>query len=971
MTYRKLSVLTLAFAAAGFSTVLSAEQASQQLQEQQSADSGANSNKSKEQVEVIEVKGFSTSLIKSLNDKRFADTVVEAISADDLGALPDVSMADALTRLPGISAVRTGGQASEINIRGMAGGFVFSTLNGREQVSTSGQRNIEFDQYPSELINSAAVYKSPKASLIEGGVAGTVELKTTSPLAAKKDHNVTVNLRGMLNDRANEIPDGTEHGHRFSLSYQGKFLDETLGLALGYARLFQPSVSTQFVGFAYNAEADIDGAAEAEPNELISEGFEMQHRGGEETRNGYMAALEWVPSDKLTLKADAFLSKFDTEAFARGFRVKFDGANAAIGNPVIENNMLVGGTINRKTNGNTRVELVNDDNTDNDEVLSLGFNADFEATDNLTLNFDLSHSAAKSNFRNGLLWSLVAEDANAAVPVVDPNVSISYLLNGLSLPSVGFNQEAAFTDINRVMVSKYGIYPYLNEDEVNAYKLDGKYRLDNNFLSAFEAGVRYSERDYSNDRSVFEYGSDGMFLSSQPPLKLTQDMVKVVNFSGAFSHFPSYLAIDQQKALNAWFPQGVPQPVQTWGTGNTGILPEQRVTGGPDTAWSVLQSGEVYENVLSAYLMANIDTELLGLPVTGNIGVRMVETEQLATDLTDVGGDATLGAQNIMDEAGLVNTRYKPGVIGQKYTDYLPSLNLNFALTDSDQIRFAAAKVMSRPPIDRLASNTSYTIDAITGKVNGSSANSPFLKPFYATQYDISYEKYFEDSDGAFVAALFYKDIESFINTFTITDFDFAAAGFPIPAYVPGTEPGNPDGLPPVSTKPGDYTTAVNNENGGYIRGAELAYTQVFKFLPGFWSGLGFSGSYSYTESEIQQQVSLGAQTIDITLPGLSKNVATATLFWEYQGFETRLSARYRDKFVSEQVAVEAQTVNFDGETVLDYQASYQINDQFGVLFQVNNLTDEPTKSYFGTPTNTGTIQFFGRQYFLGANYVF
>lgn len=122
-----------------------------------------------EEVEVIEVKGFSSSLIKSLNDKRFADTVVESISADDLGALPDVSMADALTRLPGISAVRTGGQASEINIRGMAGGFVFSTLNGREQVSTSGQRNIEFDQYPSELISSASVYKSPKASLIEGG----------------------------------------------------------------------------------------------------------------------------------------------------------------------------------------------------------------------------------------------------------------------------------------------------------------------------------------------------------------------------------------------------------------------------------------------------------------------------------------------------------------------------------------------------------------------------------------------------------------------------------------------------------------------------------------------------------------------------------------------------------------------------------------------------------------------------------
>ncbi len=90
-------------------------------------------------------------------------------------------------------------------------------------------------------------------------------------------------------------------------------------------------------------------------------------------------------------------------------------------------------------------------------------------------------------------------------------MSISYLLNGLNLPDVGFNQEAAFTDVNRVMVSKYGIYPYINSDEVNAFKLDGKYELDNPVISSIEAGVRYSEREYSNDRQVFEYGSDGPF----------------------------------------------------------------------------------------------------------------------------------------------------------------------------------------------------------------------------------------------------------------------------------------------------------------------------------------------------------------------------------------------------------------------------------------------------------------------------
>ena len=123
-------------------------------------------------IEEVVVTGYRQSILNAIDAKRLGDTVSETLSADDLGALPDVSMADALTRLPGISAVRTGGQAGEINIRGMAGGFVFTTLNGREQVSPSGSRSIEFDQYPSELISTASVYKSPKASLIEGGVAG-------------------------------------------------------------------------------------------------------------------------------------------------------------------------------------------------------------------------------------------------------------------------------------------------------------------------------------------------------------------------------------------------------------------------------------------------------------------------------------------------------------------------------------------------------------------------------------------------------------------------------------------------------------------------------------------------------------------------------------------------------------------------------------------------------------------------------
>ena len=898
-------------------------------------------------IEEIIVTGYRQSILSAINAKRMADTVAETLSADDLGSLPDVSMADALTRLPGISAVRTGGQAGEINIRGMAGGFVFTTLNGREQVSPSGNRSIEFDQYPSELISAAAVYKSPKATLIEGGVAGTVELKTASPLMNKEDHKVAFNMRGMLNDRADEVSDAEEYGHRISMSYQGKFANDTIGVAAGYARLYQPSVATQFVGLAYNGQKDLDLDG---TNEFISEGFELQHKGGEETRDGVMAVLEWQPSDELSLKADVYYSKFDTEAFARGFRVKSLEQGTII-NPVLtDDGAMIGGTVNRFQNDSFLVQTTNDDNTDYDEVLSAGLNLTWYKGP-WTLSADLSTSEAESDFINGVAWGLLFEDASAASPVVEGDVSVAYQLNVLDLPDLGFNQD--YTDINKMMLAKWGTYPYENTDGVDAIRFDVSFEFDDNpFMTSIEAGVRYSDRHYTNDRSVFEFGHDfGNYIGGQEPLQLTDDMVRVVNFNSAFSNFPSYLAIDMDRALAAWLPQGTGTPIKDW-----------------DHSWSVLQSGTVDETILAVHLMANLDFEVKGLPITGNIGVRMIESEQMATGLQNVSGDVSRGAIPIEDGKGEINDQHARVRIGQTFTDYLPSLNLNIHLTDNDQLRLATAKVMTRPPINRLAADTSGNISG-DGRYSVTSRNSPYLDPFYATQYDISYEHYLEDSNGAFVAALFYKNIESFINDITIDPFDFEGHGYVMPEYVPGTEPGNPDSLPPVEVIPGALHTAINNTGGGYIRGLEVAYTQTFDSLPGYWSGLGFSGSYSYTESDIQQQTDLSGTTVDITLPGLSETVYSATAFYDWESFSTRVNVRYRDRFVSEQVAVETQLAFFDDETVVDYQASYAINDNLTVLFQVNNLTDEPTKTYFNQVAQTGTVQFFGRQYFLGMSY--
>ncbi|MCD9457927.1 TonB-dependent receptor [Marinibactrum halimedae] len=907
----------------------------------------------RELIEEVTVTGYRRSLLNAIDTKRFSDTVSEVLSADDLGSLPDVSMADALTRLPGISAVRTGGEAGEINIRGMSGGFVMSTLNGREQVSPSGKRSIEFEQYPSELISAAQVYKSPKASLIEGGVAGTVELKTASPLSLSGDnnHQLQVNARGMFNDRASDVPDAEEFGHRFSFSYQGVFLDDTLGFAAGYARLYQPSVTEQFVGLAYNGEVDLDNDGQGETP--VSEGFELQHKGGEEARDGYMATIEWAPTDNFTVKVDGFRSVFDVESFARGFRVKFLEQSQVFNPRLNDLGNITGGTFNRQGENNFLVQTTNDDDADYNELTSLGLNAEWNVGQ-WTFSADVSNSRADSEFKNGVSWALLFEDPNADIPIAASDASVAYQLNNLNLPSVGFNQD--YTNLQQMMLTKYGTYPYENTDEVEALKFDVDYEFDDDrILTSMEFGVRRSQRQYTNDRSMYEYGSEFGGDPIRRPLPLTDALTDDVNFSNEFDYLPSYLAIDVDAALNLWLPSGEGRPVKDW-----------------NNDWTFFQSGSVDEDVLAAYVMANFDFESVGIPISGNIGVRRVETEQKARGLQDVGGDPALGARAIADGYGAVRDQYAYVTAGIDYVDYLPSLNLNYRITEQDQVRFALAKVMARPPIERLLNNASINFGD-DGQVFIDSSNNPALEPFYANQLDLSYERYFNEGNGAFVAALFYKDIDSFVQTSTVNDFNYAAVGFDLPRYVPGTEPGNPgNAIPIVVEDVARYTAAFNNAEGGYVRGVELAYTQTFTQLPGIWSGLGFSGSYSYTESEVTQLGSaelFGLEDVTIPLEGLSKNVVSATLFYDYENFSTRVNVRYRDDFVSEQVAVESQTVFFSGETVVDYQASYALDEGLTLLFQVNNLTDEPTRSYFLDESQTGTIQFFGRQVFLGVSY--
>jgi TonB-dependent receptor len=167
----------------------------------------------------------------------------------------------------------------------------------------------------------------------------------------------------------------------------------------------------------------------------------------------------------------------------------------------------------------------------------------------------------------------------------------------------------------------------------------------------------------------------------------------------------------------------------------------------------------------------------------------------------------------------------------------------------------------------------------------------------------------------------------------------------------------------------------VNGE-GGQVYGFEFAYTQSFDFLPAPFDGFGVVINYAYADSDLSFVNGLSGRTIDIGLPGLSKHVSNPTLFYEKAGFSTRLGLRYRSGFVAPQIGLNEQITGIDEELVADAQVSYEFQpgslaEGVTLLFQANNLTDEPTQSFFGTEAQTGTIQYFGRQFFLGASYTF
>jgi phosphoribosylformimino-5-aminoimidazole carboxamide ribotide isomerase len=899
----------------------------------------------------VTVTGFSSSVEKSIDYQRYADTIQSVVTAADIGGLPDQSIADSLTHLPGVSAERIAGQASQINIRGLSGDFIQTTLDGREQPSTSGTNYIQFDQYPSELINMATVYKTSQASLIEGGVAGTIALQTANPLENSKSQSLNIDARGSYDGQAHDVAGANPVGYRLSVAYQGKFLDNTLGVGLGFADMYQPHVSEQFVGEA--SDGSLYQLNNNSPQKAyLPQGFQLQQNGGEERRRGYLSTVVWRPTDELQLTADTFFSKFNNTSFGYGFRSQqYYGNSAQVSNPVLSSlGTVIGGTVtNNPFGGGTDPRTGNaynyqfsnettaDNYTTNTSVFSGGLNLKWNHG-NWHVESDISLSRATSNEIN----VDTTADPYTGLGTSNPQLmaqSATFLFKGRNIGEVSLANPGVYTNLNDMALSRYGVYPYIYHDRDKAFRTSVQYDLPNNpVFSAIEAGVYLNNHNYNADREVYVYGSEWNTspVAGEPPLSIPASAAQVTCWKGKFSGFPCFLTLNGPAILAAH-----------------GIVanPVKNIT---DQSWSEIQSGSVAERTRDLFVMGDIDAQVFGHELTGNVGVRVSRQSQYSYGLQQVGnGEGVL----IVDGNGNSSMDYAPIKAGKTYTDYLPSMNLIYHWTDNDQMRFAAAKVLSRPPINTMLAGAGSWVS--NGQYNVWGGTSPMLNPLRASQYDLDYEHYFDDSTGAVTAGVFFKKVNSFIQNVTYSNFDFASVGIKVP-----TDPTT--GQPYLN---GQYQTSYNAK-GGDVRGVEASFTKT-RFLPGIWSGLGFDANLALTNSNVHNPTNLAGPTTYIGLPGLSKRVASAALFYDNGTFSARLSANYRSSFLSNtQIAVTNQLVTFAAETVYDFQASYNVTKQLSVVYQMLNMSNQPTKTYFGgNPSQTGTIQYFGRTSYLGVNF--
>ena len=877
-------------------------------------------------LETVTVTGIRRGIEAAISVKKNADAIVEAVSAEDIGKLPDVSIAESIARLPGLSAQRVAGRAQVISVRGLSPDFATTLLNGRELVSTGDNRSVEFDQYPSELLSAVVVYKTPEAGLVGQGLSGTIDMQTVRPLNFS-NRVVTLNARGQRNSLG-KAADASATGNRLSASYIDQFANRSIGVSIGYAHQETP-VQEEQVGL-YEPWDQTDRTSLGLPaGTYNSGGLKALRRTGRSERDALMGTIEFRPNKQWTSVVDGFWSKAKQVDTANQFEMSMtwnggDKAPAGLqwSNPTQNaNGTQTGGTL---LNAYPLVRGMY--NKRDDKIVAAGWNNKLKFESGLSLMADLNYSKAT---RDELVLENNTQLSRANGWPLD-NVGLAFRPNGFSQITPTLRDYSDPTQLqlqDTIYGMGYGKVPSV-KDDLAGIKLVANLPAPEAMLgwfSDFEAGLNYA------DRSKKKRQPEGNITIGTPTV-IASDL----------QYSPVDLSFAGLGLIPAW---NVPAAIGRYMT----FAPTETASYLIPKAW------QVKEKTTTAFLKGNLDATTFGVPMRGNIGLQVVRTDQSSQSNY---WDATLN-----NNAGGV----KPIEGGKTYTDYLPSMNLSWSLPGEQTVRFALAKQMARPRVEQLNAGLEFGVNGTTGRP-GATGGNPTLNPWRANAVDLSWEKYF--GNKAYVAAAaYYKDLRSYIYKQTVDGYDFSRF---VVDYVP--QPGQP---PAQLT--GDFTAPYNGK-GGQLKGLELTASLPLNLVSPMLNGFGIVASATFNDSNISIKDPDSASSVGsgpISLPGLSKRVYNLTAYYEANGFEFRISQRKRSDFIGEIGNFNgSRTLRYVvGESIVDAQIGYNFTEGplkgLGLLAQVNNLTDEAYRTYAQTKDRPLEYIKWGRTFLLGATYKF
>jgi iron complex outermembrane receptor protein len=873
------------------------------------------------ELEAFEVTSFEGSLVAAAEAKRLSPVIIEAVVAEDLGKLPDVSIAETLARLPGLTTQRINSRAQGIVIRGLTGDFSTALLNGRQQVSTGAGRSVEFDQYPSELLNGVVVYKTTTPSLVGQGLAGTVDMQTVRPLEVGVQR-VGVNAFYEWSELGQLNPDVDDTGMRYSLNYIDQFNDGTLGIAFGYAHTDQPGQGEQWNAWGYPTVGDLPG----EP--YVLGGAKPFVRSSNLERDSYMGVIEYQPSKSFSATIDLFYSDFAETQVLRGIELPLFWSGAVLDRDtaVVENGLVTQGTF---TNfyGVMRNDIVWRDA----EVFNAGLNLEFGDGSGWVGELDISTSRIDRKDNVLETYSGFASNQEGT-----PD-TITYSLAGGT--GAKFDTLLDYSDANAITLAgpqgwggdvvpggQVGFFKGPEAHDQLDQVMASMRRDLNGVITKIEAGINFTKRG-KDESEAGPDGKEGFFLaladgSTRAPLPPV-----IGNTSLSFIGIPAQVSYD---------------PVAAFNSGIYSLIPN-------DNPASVSENWDVTERVMTGYVEAQFETKMGDIPVTGTFGTQVIRTNQESNGLAANGSTIS----EVSDE--------------HSYTDFVPSFNASFQLSDLRFVRLSLARQIARQPMREMRAGSTYSFnEALAASTDVQ--NSPWggyggnvaLEPWRSNSIDISFENYFAEGKGYVAIVGYMKDLKSYTYTENAL-FDFT--GYPTgSSLTPAIYEG--------------YRSTPQNGDGGEIKGLELSVQVPGSLFTDALEGFGMLFSIAEVDSSIKPDPGNPSQPI----PGLSDRVINSTVYYEKAGFSARVSARYRSDYRGDIATFGPRGANFrnlQAETVWDAQVSYAFDggplDGVTVILQGYNLTDEPLFATQGDQDSrlVQDYQRYGAQYSVGVSYKF